>query len=437
MNLKFVFYSLAGLIIICLVNGCGTAKNGTTAMDMKPATEDFESNDTLIKWLLQQHPQYFDSLLSANEQWRIQIMYTQIDRGVNGRPLLTHHTYNLRPDLYFYPASTVKMPAAFLALHKLNELNIRGLDKNTTMITEATAQGQTAVVNDPTSADGRPTIAHYIKKIFLVSDNDAYNCLYEFLGQEYLNSTLHKMGYNDVQLLHRLQISLTEEENRTTNAMKFYSPSGVLIYDQPGVRSNLVYKPRQTLMGQGYMSGDKLIREPFDFSKKNLFTLRGLHTVLQSVVLPESVPQRQRFNLKEDDYRFLYKYMSMKPSESRHPQYDDSTYSDAYVKFLLYGGSGEIPDSAVRIFNKVGDAYGFLQDVAYIVNFDEGVEFMLSATIYCNSDGIFNDDKYDYDRVGFPFLKHLGEVIYNHELQRPKKVLPDLSKFRFDSGAIE
>ena len=58
--------------------------------------------------------------------------------------------------------------------------------------------------------------------------------------------------------------------------------------------------------------------------------------------------------------------------------------------------------------------------------------FMLSATIYCNSDGIFNDDKYDYDTVGFPFLKHLGEVFYNYERQRKKKRLPDLSAFRMN-----
>lgn len=156
-----------------------------------------------------------------------------------------------------------------------------------------------------------------------------------------------------------------------------------------------------------------------------------MHSVLQSLIFPETVPEKLRFRLTEDDYRFLYKYMAMKPKESLFPQYD-SSYNDAYVKFFLFGGSGRIDDPSLRIFNKVGDAYGFLTDVAYIVDSTNGVEFMLSASIYCNSDGIFNDDKYDYENVGFPFLKHLGEVIYRHELQRKKKWLPDLSKFRFN-----
>jgi hypothetical protein len=85
----------------------------------------------------------------------------------------------------------------------------------------------------------------------------------------------------------------------------------------------------------------------------------------------------------------------------------------------------------VRIFNKVGDAYGFLLDNAYFVDFKQGVEFMLTATIYCNEDEIFNDDKYDYDSVGFPFYKHLGEVIYNYELARKKVNQPNLDYLKF------
>jgi hypothetical protein len=54
---------------------------------------------------------------------------------------------------------------------------------------------------------------------------------------------------------------------------------------------------------------------------------------------------------------------------------------------------------------------------------------MLTATIYTNSDGILNDDKYDYDSIGYPFFQEVGNIIYNYELQRPKKHAPDLSKF--------
>ena len=80
---------------------------------------------------------------------------------------------------------------------------------------------------------------------------------------------------------------------------------------------------------------------------------------------------------------------------------------------------------------RVEAAYGQLVDVAYIVDFDKKIEFFLSAAIYCNSDGILNDDKYDYDTIGFPFMKQLGEVLYQYELGRKRKIDPDLSSLIF------
>lgn len=385
--------------------------------------------DPLIETILKQHPQHFENLLKQNDQ--LQIIYTQIDRKQNNKPVLTHHYFNIDAARYFYPASTVKMPAAFLALHKINELNVPGLDKNSTMITEAEYPGHTAVYKDSSSENGRPTIAHYIKKIFLVSDNDAYNRLYEFLGQKYLNHTLQKMGYDSIQIIHRLEVSMNEEQHRYTNPVKFYDSGSNIVYQQPLVKSDLVYQPRNTFLGKGFYRGEQLINEPFDFSKKNRVILQDLHSLLQSVIFPSSVAKQQRFNLSKDDYSFLYRYMSMKPKESHFPKYD-STYTDAYVKFLMFGGSGAITDPSIRIFNKPGDAYGFLTDVAYIVDFKNGIEFMLSAVIHCNSDGIYNDNRYDYEMIGFPFMKHLGEAIYQYELTRTKKYQPDLSAFQIN-----
>jgi hypothetical protein len=317
-------------------------------------------------------------------------------------------------------------------LQKLNKLKIPGLDKNTMMITEADYSGQTPVYNDPTTADGRPTIAHYIKKILLVSDNDAFNRLYEFLGQEYINNSLHKMGYKDAQILHRLQISLNEDQNRHTNPVNFYDTSSRIIYKKTAETSNMVYAGRNTKMGKGYYSGDQLINEPFDFSKKNRLSLQDLHSIMRSIIFPKRVPAKHRFKLTKDDYDFLHKYMSMMPQESKFPPYDTVNYWDTYVKFLFYGAEKGKADSNIRIFNKPGDAYGFMIDVAYIVDYKHQVEFMLSAVIHCNSDGIFNDDKYDYDTLGRPFMKNLGHVIYDYELKRKRKHIPDLSSMRFN-----
>jgi len=392
--------------------------------------------NTFMVELLKEYPEYFQKVL-ADADNKVQIIYSEIDRRKNGKPQLTDHYFNVSDSSYFYPASTVKLPVAILALQKLNELNIPGLNKNTTMISEAAYSGQSEIYNDPSSPDGRPTIEHYIKKILLVSDNDAFNRLYEFLGQEYINNTLHKMGYKEVQIVHRLDISLSEDENRRTNPVRFFDTSGKLIYEKPLAASQLAYAIRDTKsdryrMGVGFYRGGVLIREPFDFSKKNRLSLATLHNIIRSVMFPEIVSKKQRFKLSKGDYEFLRKYMSMTPLESKFPFYANEDYWSNSMKYLFYGAEKSAPKDGLRSFNKVGKAYGFLIDAAYFVDFDNNVEFMLSAVIHCNTDGIFNDDKYDYDEVGLPFMKHLGQVIYDHELKRIKKATPDLSKFRYN-----
>jgi hypothetical protein len=392
--------------------------------------------NTFMVELLKEYPQYFQKVL-ADADHKVQIIYSKIDRRKNGKPQFTDHYFNVSDSSYFYPASTVKLPIAILALQKLNELKIPGLNRNTMMISEAAYSGQSEIYNDPSSPDGRPTIEHYIKKILLVSDNDAFNRLYEFLGQEYINNTLHKMGYKEVQIVHRLDISLSEDENRHTNPVRFFDTSGKLIYQKPLTASQLAYAIRDTgsdsyRMGVGFYRGGALIREPFDFSKKNRLSLTTLHNIIRSVLFPEIVSKKQRFKLSEEDYEFLRKYMSMTPLESKFPFYTREDYWDNSVKYLFYGAEKSSMKQGIRIFNKVGKAYGFLTDAVYFADYNSNVEFMLSAVIHCNSDGIFNDDKYDYEEVGLPFMKHLGQVIYDHELKRIKKVTPDLTKFRYN-----
>jgi hypothetical protein len=187
------------------------------------------------------------------------------------------------------------------------------------------------------------------------------------------------------------------------------------------------------LVGKGHWnSQDSLINEPMDFTTHNNFPLESLQQVSQSVLFPESVQPQQRFKLTPDDYRFVYRYMSELPWESKHPKYDTTEFFESYTKFFFFkAGHGHIP-SYIRVFNKTGWSYGFLTDVAYIVDFKNKVEFMLSGVIYVNSDGILNDNKYEYEQVGYPFFKETGNIIYQYELKRPRKYQPNLKKFTLD-----
>src|SRR5437868_3742094 len=114
------------IFLVIFLAGCASSKKISQ-----------EKNDLFLINLLKSYPQYFDSLLKNNDQYGIQIIYTKIDRTQNNKPVFTDHYFNVDSGKYFYPASTVKLPTALLALQKLHELNVEGLDKNSTMITEA------------------------------------------------------------------------------------------------------------------------------------------------------------------------------------------------------------------------------------------------------------------------------------------------------------
>jgi hypothetical protein len=73
----------------------------------------------------------------------------------------------------------------------------------------------------------------------------------------------------------------------------------------------------------------------------------------------------------------------------------------------------------IRIYNKVGDAYGTITDVAYIKDKKNQIEFFLTATILVNENKIFNDDIYESDQIGIPFLAALGRAVLE-ELKKDK-----------------
>lgn len=424
-NKKTLFYCLKGLlysskllILVLFICSQPTLLNG----------------QKVIQKIIKDNP--FLKEIINNKKHQVQIIYTQINRNQENQPKFKSYTLGVDPDLYFYPASTVKMPAAILALEKVNSLERYNMYPDATMITRAERSPQTPVREDTTAQYGQPSISHYIKKIFLVSDNDAYNRLYEFLGQQYLNERLYEKGYQRSRIVHRLSNSKFDAEaNKYTNPLAFYNNVGNIIYAQSEVYSEYPYQLdlKGQVRGKGYMNNEgTIVDEAFDFRVKNYMALQDLHDILKAVLFPDMVPEKSRFNLKAKDYDFLYKYMSMLPGESDYPKYNPYDYWDSYVKFFMFGDKRTPMPDNIRIFNKVGDAYGFLTDIAYVVDFEKQVEFILAVNIHVNENEIFNDGEYEYDSIGFPFLGQLGRAVYDYELKRKRKVKPDLSRFQID-----
>jgi Beta-lactamase enzyme family len=390
----------------------------------------FRTDPLLEKILQSDRDTILQKLIHHPDKYRIQIIYTQIDRDASNRPRFKNYYFHVGKEFYFYPASTVKLPLAILSLEKLNRLHFAGVDKFSRMEFDSSYSGQKELIHDSSSETGFPSIAQFIRKAFLISDNDAYNRMYEFVGQQEINRRLHSMGFTDMRIVRQF-IPMTELENRHTNQIRFLDSSGKLIYLQPPAynKDSFQFSP-MVKIGNAYLDArDSLIREPMDFTRHNRIPLEDLQGILQTVLFPLSVPESKRFNLKPADYQFLYRYLSQYPSETPYPKYDTAEFFDSYVKFFFQKGGHQIPGN-IRVFNKVGWAYGFLTDISYIVDFRDQIEFMLSATVYANEDGILNDNTYDYDSIALPFLYRVEQDVFHYDLYRKRKFIPDLRNFQ-------
>lgn len=356
-------------------------------------------------------------VLAESDKYQVQILYTRVEPGIT-EPRLHYYHYQVDPSRYFYPASTVKLPLAALALQWLAEQQVPHLNEDSIMLTDTARAPQTVAHQDPTALSGLPSISQYIKKILLVSDNDASNRLYELLGQEYINEQLLQKGLSNTVINHRLSVPYSDDDNRYFNPVRFLSTDGNVILQLAERQVSDSYRNRQQpKLGIAYYKAGELVAEPMDFTLKNRQSLNDFDGVIKRIMLPELFAPEQRFGFSDSQRSLLMQYMRTMPRHSKNPEYPEQDYPDSYVKYFIFGGRPErIPDH-INYYNKNGQAYGHVIDGAYIEDTKEGIAFFLTAIIYTNENQILNDDTYETDTIGQPFMRELGDLIYNYQLQ--------------------
>ena len=382
--------------------------------------------------------QTMDSVLIHKEDYRLQILYTIVERDAQNKPHLT--TYNLDADkYYYYCASMVKLPATVLALEKLNAL----ADHHATMLDSFAIDSiHCSGLNAESMllGTGFSCIGEYIKEMLLISNNMAFNPLYDFIGQQHFQDRLHEIGCKSAIISHRFA-GCDSIENRYCNAIDLYDRNSHLLkYIQPrtiNTRRQFYDGLLSTKVGNGYMANGKLVNEPKDFRYNNYIALSDLHQLLIKIMLPETQKPEERLRLSPSDYQYLYKCMGMYPRECAYPVLDSLEYPDNYMKYFvgLPANTFTMP-TGIRVFNKVGQAYGFMTDCSYVVDTLHKVEFFLSCSMYLNSDGVLNDSKYDYDSIGYPFFHQLYTAIYAEEGVYGKAFLPQVSLPNFSDTLI-
>ena len=109
---------------------------------------------------------FLSEILKNKDEYEIQIAYTEITRDKYDEPVFRDFELQVDEEKYFYPASTVKLPLAILALQKIRKLQSQGIPL--TPDTPFTVLFSENIIKktDATHPNNKLTIAHLIKKIF-------------------------------------------------------------------------------------------------------------------------------------------------------------------------------------------------------------------------------------------------------------------------------
>ena len=373
----------------------------------------------------------FDALWS-DPRFELQLIYTRVDRleplamglgqtlrqaaGASpAAPQLTHFRRGVEAQRWFAPASLVKLPVAALALERIAESAPQGVTRESPFALDTTLRCMQAAAAETES------VARAIRRMFVVSENQAFNRLYEMLGQNRIHQRFAALGLPHSRVINRIA-PCSPGENRVTGAITFLDSGRRVLARIEGETAQQArrFPHGRALKGRAWVEGGKILPGPRDFSERNFIPLDEAHRMLIALVMPEALPPAQRFALDADAHVFLRQCMGMLPAECTDPLYRAGDFPETFSKYLIGGAGLAALPPGVRSFNKVGRSFGYLSDCAYLVDAVRGAEFFLSASVYVNRDDVLNDGRYEYQETGWPFLAALGRAALDVDAARAR-----------------
>ncbi|KAH6555859.1 hypothetical protein KP509_1Z222600 [Ceratopteris richardii] len=209
-------------------------------------------------------------------------------------------------------------------------------------------EGEPYVDNDPSNLlDGTITLANEIRKIFLVSDNVAFNRLYAFAGQQYINEKMWDLGLCSTRIRHRLSVPMSQEENGYCEPIEISVP-GCPVTLAPKHNTELIQcfegdcKPL-SLGVKHVLENGELVLNPMDFTMKNCISLMDLQNLMVKLFCPDVEQSGEPCKMPYSYQMLLQEAMADYPSESSNPVYHKEEFPDDYCKVngLIPGVSAE------------------------------------------------------------------------------------------------
>ena len=378
---------LACLLLSIILFGC--------SLETNPIKSSLRKND------------FLKEIIKEKEDYEIQILLTKIDQ-YNSKVDFQEYKYQLDDNKYFYPASTIKLPIVVLTLKKINELRSKGSE--ITLKSKITLNYKDDY-SELVIRDSITSFQNLIADVFLVSDNSASNILIDFIGYNYFNHEMENAGFDKTYLNHKFNPdpyvnSTWQISDLDNNIISSINDNQKII--KADEKTNGLEKGERR-----YFKGE-ILDESLNFSEKNRSSITDMHNLIKYIFYPEIFDSINTFNLNVEDYDFLRYWMSRFTYEDIGEKFiGDEKFFETYNKFFIHGDEQSVSNEQIRVYNKIGQAYGTSIDNGLIKNYQDNVEFILTATIYTNKNKVINDNLYEYDDLAVPFLAKLSRAIYN------------------------
>ena len=372
-----------------------------------------------------------DEVFNNQEQFKLQIIYGQTNQTSNDSVEVVNAKLS-KYNAYFYPASAIKLPCAILTLEKLNALNIPMLHYFR-IGDEFFCGNMSHVIN---SNKNKSSYFDMIKIMLTVSDNAAYNSVYEFLTPGYITNQLMDRNLQSINIYKRFA-GCSVAENLKINSISFYNTNDGFVMKQDASVLGLAemaekYKYTNTkLIGENHEANSTILNKPYDFNYNIEASLADLHEGLVRLVYPNSTLPEFSWKINPSDKDFLLKHLGMYPKELNMPKFSDTLkYPDNLYKYIALGNETNLSNNHIRTFSKLGLSYGFVTETAYVVDFKENIDFFLSISMYVNENKTVNDNHYEYETVARPFCAKLGELLIEYEKSKRTELTKDLYYFK-------
>ena len=362
-------------------------------------------NSNPIELVLKSDP-YLKEIIKDKEDYEIQVMLTKINHD-NTKIDFQNYQYQHDENQYFYPASTIKLPIVVLTLKKINELRSKGSDitlKSKIILNNVDNYSNFKLQDSITS------FQNLIADIFLVSDNSASNILIDFIGYNYFNDEMQNAGFDRTYLNHKFNPdpyvnSTWQISDLDNNMISSINDNQKII--KADDKTNGLDK------GESRYFNGEILDESLNFSEKNRFSITDMHNLIKYIFYPEIFDMANTFNLNVEDYDFIRYWMSRFTYEDIGEKFiGNEKFFETYNKFFIHGDEQSVSNEQIRVYNKIGQAYGTSIDNGLIKNYQNNVEFILTSTIYTNKNKVINDNLYEYDDIAEPFLAKLSRAIY-------------------------